>query len=59
MSLEGEEEGKIYIWSVIILQWRKLSAFVKKTCRMEDITLWHTYKIMVVIITMVNNNNYY
>ena len=40
MSLEGEEEGKIYIWSVIILQWRKLSAFVKKTCsRMEDNTL--------------------
>ena len=39
MSLEGEEEEKIYIWSVIILQWRKLSAFVKKTCRMEDNTL--------------------
>lgn len=39
MSLEGEEEGKIYIWSVIILQWRKPSAFVKKTCRMEDNTL--------------------
>ena len=39
MSLEGEEEGKIYILSVIILQWRKLSAFVKKACRMEDNTL--------------------
>ena len=35
MSLEGEEEGKIYIWSVIILQWRKLSAFVNE----EDNTL--------------------
>ena len=39
MSLEGEEGRKIYIWSVIILQWRKLSAFVKKACRMEDNTL--------------------
>ena len=39
MSLEGEEEGKIYIWSVIKLQRRILSAFAKKTCRMEDNTL--------------------
>ena len=52
MSLEGEEEGKIYIWSVIILQWRKLSAFVKKTCRMED-----NYTLAYLQNNGSNNNN--